>query len=881
MTSSTPHQLWAGWARDASGFADELRGFLRAIEASGARPTLMNFQSIVPTELTEADARTLWMQERRPVEGDAVAIHSYVPWPGQPTVAGIPNVVRAMFETDRLPQRRLPLLLDRDEVWVPGDFMLETFERGGVPRERMHVLGGTLDFDLFRPGGVEPADLRTPADHFVFLTNFAFSERKGWRHLLQAWSRAFGPDDGVCLVLKVHSEGKGPVLQRIDAFLQAELGSGWGDRTAPIVVVDDVLSATEMPRLYAAADAYVLPTRGEGWGRPYMEAMAMGLPTIGSRWGGNLEFMHDGNAWLVDGGVVAVEHGQEVFGDPCVGHRWFEPDIESLAAQLRAVAGDREGAGRKAAAARPELLERFGPEAIAARVAGLTAAAWERHAERRARPAAYAFRGPAGSVSSLAVVNDALADGLAARGHNFWRFSESRPVPEAFTGPVVTHQWPPVFDHAGSGPSVVVLPWEYGAAPAEWVASANALADRVWVPSEYVRQGYIASGMAPGVVEVVPNGVDLHHFSPSGPARALDGDAACTFLFVGGTIWRKGADLLLRAWAEAFGPDDDVRLVIKDFGAESHYRGQSVIGDPGVLAADERLAPVVHLADEVPYRELPDLYRAADVVVLPYRAEGFCLPALEAMACGVPVIHNAAGPTGEFVPADGGWALAGERRPAPDIAALPLAMPGWVHEVSVGELAAAMRAAAGDAAERRRRGAAAAQAARRHGWDAAVTAAEGALAALVHEGLLPVRVAPREAIEGQPTVVLFAPDWTGPAWADALTAWAVTVSPEDPVTLALAIGDEDPEPLMARIGAVLAATGRDDDELPDFAVCPTTADRLVLGADAVLLDGDGDRALAPFARRRARRLVAGDAAAIAAFVGTLEPAPAGEAPVAA
>ena len=58
-----------------------------------------------------------------------------------------------------------------------------------------------------------------------------------------------------------------------------------------------------MPRLYAAADAYVMPSRGEGWGRPYMEAMAMGLPTIGSRWSGNLAFMHDGNAFLVDGEV--------------------------------------------------------------------------------------------------------------------------------------------------------------------------------------------------------------------------------------------------------------------------------------------------------------------------------------------------------------------------------------------------------------------------------------------------------------------------------------------------------------------------------------------------------------------------------------------------
>jgi glycosyltransferase involved in cell wall biosynthesis len=870
--SSAAHvqQLWAGWARDASGFADELRGFLRAAEARGDRPALMSFPSIVPTELTEPDGRTLFLQERRAAPGRMLAIHSYVPWMGQPTVDGVPNVVRAMFETDRLPQRRLPLLLDRDEVWVPGEFMLETFERGGVPRDRMHVLGGTLDFDLFTPGTVTPAALGTPADHFTFLTNFAFSERKGWRHLLRAWALAFGPDDGVCLVLKVHSEGKGPVLQRIAAFLEAEHGAGWAARTAPIVVVDDVLAATEMPRLYAAADAYVLPTRGEGWGRPYMEAMAMGLPTIGSRWSGNLEFMHDGNSWLVDGELVPVEHGQEVFLDPCTGHRWFEPDVESLAAQRRAVAGDREGARAKAATARPELLERFGPEPIAARVAELTEAAWERHHERRERPSAFALRGPAGSVSSLAVVNDALADGLAARGHNFWRYAEGRPVPDTFYGPVVSHQWPPAFDQAGAGPAVTILPWEFGAAPAEWVTSVNELVDRVWVPSEYVRQGYIESGMAPGAIEVVPNGVDLERFTPDGPALDLGGDDdVCTFLFVGGTIWRKGADLLVRAWTQAFGPGDAVRLVIKDFGASSVYRGQSVIGDPSLLARDPRLAPIVHLADEVAYADLPALYRAADVAVLPYRAEGFCLPALEAMACGVPVIHNASGPTGEFVPADGGWALAGERRPAPRVGAIELALEGWVHEVSVEELAGALRAAAADAAERRRRGAVAADAARAHGWDAAVTRAEASLEQLTAEGLPPVRVAARESVEGQDTIVLFAPDWAGDDWQEPLSAWALTVSPTDPVTLALAIGDADPAALMDRVGAVLAATGRADEDLPDFAVCPSTPDRLVLATGAVLLDAAGAAALPPFTARRARRLLDGDAESIAAFVAPL------------
>eukprot|EP00758_Cryptobia_borreli_P013600 Tbor_TRINITY_DN5848_c3_g1::TRINITY_DN5848_c3_g1_i3::g.6182::m.6182 len=60
----------------------------------------------------------------------------------------------------------------------------------------------------------------------------------------------------------------------------------------PRVIID--LSESRMnrvPELYTTHDAFVLPTRGEGWGLPLMEAMAMGLPAIATDWGGQVEFM--------------------------------------------------------------------------------------------------------------------------------------------------------------------------------------------------------------------------------------------------------------------------------------------------------------------------------------------------------------------------------------------------------------------------------------------------------------------------------------------------------------------------------------------------------------------------------------------------------------
>ncbi len=42
-----------------------------------------------------------------------------------------------------------------------------------------------------------------------------------------------------------------------------------------------VCPQADMPSLYKSVDCFVLPSRGEGWGRPQVEAMAMGLPLIG------------------------------------------------------------------------------------------------------------------------------------------------------------------------------------------------------------------------------------------------------------------------------------------------------------------------------------------------------------------------------------------------------------------------------------------------------------------------------------------------------------------------------------------------------------------------------------------------------------------------
>ena len=556
-----PSQVWVGAVNDPSGYTDELRGFLRALERWGYAPALNEYDwtlkvnAGIPLHEREMFDR----QRRRTPSLPAVVVHQGLPSWWQRFTLGVPNVQRCMFETDSIPSAWVGPLRDRDEVWVPSAFNRETFARGGVPEERLKILGGTLDFELFDPEQVAPRKLGAPPGHFTFLTNFDFSERKGWRHLLRAWARAFDPRDPVCLVLKTGSLtlDEDDVRGRIEAFVQSELGG----RLAPIRVLCDALSSAEMPGLYAGADAYVLASRGEGWGRPYMEALAMGRPTIASNWSGNLAFMEPETSWLVDGRVVPVER-HDLNADLYAGHGWFEPDLDELAAALRDVAGDPAAARAKATPARDSLIARFGPEATVARIAELAREASERHGARRARPLRALVLEPARSP---------VADALHEAGHNLHRRIVAPTKFEIDVPGILTGDLPEP-NQLTNGPTIVELTDPEPAPTEDWTAAVHRNVDRVWVRGEGARRRLVEFGVAPGIVEIVTSAAaaeeSLDTLQSEGlraarmlrPARI---EARSRFAVYAPDWSDEGAWMpALQAWLAVFGPDDDVTLAL-------------------------------------------------------------------------------------------------------------------------------------------------------------------------------------------------------------------------------------------------------------------------------------------------------------------------------
>jgi tetratricopeptide (TPR) repeat protein len=137
--------------------------------------------------------------------------------------------------------------------------------------------------------------------------------------------------------------------------------------------------------------------------------------------------------------------------------------------------------------------------------------------------------------------------------------------------------------------------------------------------------------------------VDPARFGPGVVPFPLKTTRRYRFLFVGGTIPRKGIDVLLAAYLQTFTAEDDVCLVIKDMSIGSFYSEQTARERIAHCSARPGAPEIEYIDRELTADELAGLYAACQCLVQPYRGEAFGLPIAEAMASGLPVIVTGAG----------------------------------------------------------------------------------------------------------------------------------------------------------------------------------------------------------------------------------------------
>lgn len=326
--------------------------------------------------------------------------------------------------------------------------------------------------------------------------------------------------------------------------------------------------------------------------------------------------------------------------------------------------------------------------------------------------------------------------------------------PPANPAVTVRHFWPPCFEAADTPRLVLMQPWEFGSLPKDWVRGIAETVDEVWAYTHYVRDVYVNSGVPAEKVVVVPLGVNIARFHPQVEPLPLPTEKLFKFLFIGGTISRKGIDVLLHAYQQAFTERDDVALIIKDFGANSFYAGQDAAALIQAIQAKPGAPEIVHLTEDMPEEQVARLYAACDCLVHPYRGEGFGLPIVEAMACGKPTVVTNFGAALDFANEENAYLIPAQvvRLVEKRIGNLETVdYPFWA-EPDRDALAATLRRIYENPAEARVRGERAAQdIAVKHTWPHAAVVAAGRLEALSSKSAVAPRGVPTgaEAIEAR------------------------------------------------------------------------------------------------------------------------------------
>lgn len=201
------------------------------------------------------------------------------------------NILYTMNESIELSSYDILRAKQFDEIWVPSVFCQDVYSKYF---DNVYLIPFGIDDNIFKNKTIEK-------DKFKFISVFSWSFRKGYDVLLKSYYDAFKPEDNVSLTIVSKVLGKesiknsGKIIYDIN-----HIKNQYSKELPKVDLIVHNITSDDLCNLYNQSDCFILPTRGEGFCLPALEAAYVGLPIIMTNHSGHLHFLNKDNATLVD-----------------------------------------------------------------------------------------------------------------------------------------------------------------------------------------------------------------------------------------------------------------------------------------------------------------------------------------------------------------------------------------------------------------------------------------------------------------------------------------------------------------------------------------------------------------------------------------------------
>jgi len=246
-----------------------------------------------------------------------------------------------VFEKTLFNVHELNVLSQLDYIWVPSQWAKDVLIKNGLKKQNIVIVPEGVDERVFKPGNLSLAEF-AGNKAFKFLSIGKYEKRKGQQELLISFMEEFGNDPAIQLILVMFNS----FVPGYNLFVQ-KMRKMFMDKGFNNIIILDHIAEKELPSLYASCDAFVLPTRAEGWGLPIIEAAASGLPIITTYYSGHTEYLNRDDIYEIEISNYEDIYDGVFYFDKGRDGQWAVINKESLKKQMRTVYDNQAAAKQR------------------------------------------------------------------------------------------------------------------------------------------------------------------------------------------------------------------------------------------------------------------------------------------------------------------------------------------------------------------------------------------------------------------------------------------------------------------------------------------------------------------------------------------------------